>query len=175
MTSLPPIGYVGRALAGVGALLVIVSLFVDYTEGSSASLWDLLRRMDVVILVLAILAILLVLGSLFMLGNLMLFAVGAIGGFGLGFFSPDFIEYTFDKGIGAYLAILGSAAILGGAALALAPVLVARAGNWRDLPFVHEETPRPVAQPAPGWYADPSGQARLRYWDGQRWSEQIQQ
>ena len=26
------------------------------------------------------------------------------------------------------------------------------------------------AQPA-DWYPDPHGQARLRYWDGQRWTE----
>jgi uncharacterized RDD family membrane protein YckC len=26
--------------------------------------------------------------------------------------------------------------------------------------------------PAPGWYDDPQGQARLRWWDGQRWTDQ---
>lgn len=26
--------------------------------------------------------------------------------------------------------------------------------------------------PAPGWYPDPQGQKRLRYWDGGRWTEQ---
>jgi uncharacterized RDD family membrane protein YckC len=30
--------------------------------------------------------------------------------------------------------------------------------------------PAPAA-PAPDWYPDPHGQARLRYWDGQRWTE----
>jgi uncharacterized RDD family membrane protein YckC len=29
----------------------------------------------------------------------------------------------------------------------------------------------PAAGPPAGWYADPHGQARLRYWDGQRWTE----
>jgi Protein of unknown function (DUF2510) len=38
-------------------------------------------------------------------------------------------------------------------------------------------TPTPAAQPessgpAPGWYPDPQGQKRLRYWDGSRWTEQ---
>ena len=41
--------------------------------------------------------------------------------------------------------------------------------------------PTPAAQPAqqaessgpaPGWYPDPQGQKRLRYWDGGRWTEQ---
>ena len=42
------------------------------------------------------------------------------------------------------------------------------------------ESPSPAAQPAqaessgpaPGWYPDPQGQKRLRYWDGSRWTEQ---
>ena len=172
MTPLPFYGWAGRALAGVGALLVIMSLFTEYAEGTSESLWDVLQRLDVIILLLAVLAILLVVGSLFVLGDLMLFAVGLIGSFGLGYFSPYFIEYTFDKGTAAYFGNIGSAAVLGGAVLALAPALVARESSSRDLSFVHEETPPLAAAPAAGWYDDPSGQARLRYWDGQAWSEQ---
>jgi hypothetical protein len=41
-------------------------------------------------------------------------------------------------------------------------------------------SPAPAAEPAqaessgpaPGWYPDPQGQKRLRYWDGSRWTEQ---
>jgi Protein of unknown function (DUF2510)/zinc-ribbon domain len=32
----------------------------------------------------------------------------------------------------------------------------------------------PPAQPASGWYPDPQGVARLRYWDGAAWTEQTQ-
>jgi uncharacterized protein DUF2510 len=39
-----------------------------------------------------------------------------------------------------------------------------------------EPTPAPAAPasagPAAGWYPDPQGQKRLRYWDGTRWTEQ---
>jgi Protein of unknown function (DUF2510) len=36
--------------------------------------------------------------------------------------------------------------------------------------------PEPAAeQPAPGWYPDPAGQARLRYWDGAKWTERTQE
>ncbi len=31
--------------------------------------------------------------------------------------------------------------------------------------------PMPPAMPPPGWHPDPSGQHRLRWWDGTRWSE----
>jgi hypothetical protein len=38
--------------------------------------------------------------------------------------------------------------------------------------FDHRTEPdaTPVS-PQPGWYADPSGQASWRWWDGQRWTE----
>src|SRR5690242_10889684 len=29
------------------------------------------------------------------------------------------------------------------------------------------------AQPAAGWYADPSGQHEARYWDGTRWTDRV--
>ena len=32
--------------------------------------------------------------------------------------------------------------------------------------------PQAPAGPAPGWFDDPHGQARLRWWDGQRWTDQ---
>jgi catechol 2,3-dioxygenase-like lactoylglutathione lyase family enzyme len=37
--------------------------------------------------------------------------------------------------------------------------------------------PAPPAQslPPPDWYADPHGQARLRYWDGQQWTQHTAQ
>jgi hypothetical protein len=35
-----------------------------------------------------------------------------------------------------------------------------------------EATTKPAAAlPPPGWHADPEGRARLRYWDGMRWTE----
>jgi hypothetical protein len=41
---------------------------------------------------------------------------------------------------------------------------------------VASPTPQPAqaesSGPAPGWYPDPQGQKRLRYWDGGRWTEQ---
>jgi hypothetical protein len=40
-------------------------------------------------------------------------------------------------------------------------------------PDVTQQAPQPESSgPAPGWYPDPQGQKRLRYWDGGRWTEQ---
>ncbi|MEM9463983.1 MAG: DUF2510 domain-containing protein [Actinomycetota bacterium] len=36
-----------------------------------------------------------------------------------------------------------------------------------------EPEPDLAAAPAADWYPDPSGQARLRYWDGGRWTEHV--
>jgi uncharacterized RDD family membrane protein YckC len=47
-----------------------------------------------------------------------------------------------------------------------------RAGTYvvkRDFAGATDAQPQPL-QPA-NWYPDPHGQARLRYWDGQRWTE----
>jgi uncharacterized RDD family membrane protein YckC len=40
-------------------------------------------------------------------------------------------------------------------------------GGWQQ---PAQSAPAAPAQPA-GWYADPSGQTRLRYWDGSAWTE----
>ncbi|MEA2352254.1 MAG: hypothetical protein QOJ14_668 [Thermoleophilaceae bacterium] len=45
-------------------------------------------------------------------------------------------------------------------------------GGWQP-PAPAAPSPAPT-QPA-GWYADPSGQARLRYWDGSAWTEHTAQ
>ena len=31
-----------------------------------------------------------------------------------------------------------------------------------------------MSQPAPGWYPDPAGSPRLRWWNGGMWTEQYQ-
>ena len=48
-------------------------------------------------------------------------------------------------------------------------------GGWQQPAAGGWQQPAQPAAPAPaqpaGWYADPSGQARLRYWDGAAWTE----
>jgi Protein of unknown function (DUF2510) len=38
---------------------------------------------------------------------------------------------------------------------------------------VSSDVPSSDDPPAPDWYTDPTGQARLRYWDGSAWTEHI--
>ena len=36
------------------------------------------------------------------------------------------------------------------------------------------DQPQPPASPAPGWYPDPDGSPRQRYWDGNAWTQSYQ-
>lgn len=163
-------GLVGRAIAAVGAIVMAVSLFQPAFVDSPVSSWDAYSRLDLVVLGAAIATLLLLLMSLVARAELSLFVVGVIASFVLGFFLLILLEFP-GSGPGWYLAIAGSAAILVGVAIALVPALVARSGEPADLAFLPAEPiPEAVAHPA-GWYADPSGQAGLRYWDGQFWTE----
>lgn len=198
MSSLSPTGLLGRGIAAIGAVLSAVSLFPEaFTDG--ISYWDGYERMDIIILVLAVVAFLFLLLSVAALEIFFLFGVGAIGGFGLGLFSQALIEFSGDAGLGAYLANGGSAAMVAGALIALIPAMLGRPKQREEYAFLPPETARePAPSPPPpveaepeaaapateqaaapataaGWYADPAGQARLRYWDGQAWTEQTQE
>ena len=59
------------------------------------------------------------------------------------------------------VAAIGGVLFLGG--LALLIVGAVRSGR--------KATPAPSPTPSPGWYADPGGGERLRYWDGAAWTE----
>jgi hypothetical protein len=192
MRPIHPLGIVGRVIAAIGAAVMALSLFLTaYNTDDGTSYWEAFRRMDILVLVLAAAVIVLLGVSFTALEIGCLFLVGAIGGYGLGLFFFDVFESAVDESIGAYLANLGSAAIVAGAGLALLPVM--RAGTTRLEPFAYapaEPVPQPppapapapeapvtetpVAAPAAGWYDDPSGRARLRYWDGQAWTEETQ-
>jgi uncharacterized RDD family membrane protein YckC len=55
-----------------------------------------------------------------------------------------------------------------------APAQFAPTAGWAAPPTgapVPAPPPQPADQQKADWYPDPHGQARLRYWDGQRWTE----
>lgn len=66
--------------------------------------------------------------------------------------------------VGAYLGLIAALAVLGGGLVLAAPERHARV----DAP----PSGAGDAPPLPGWYPDPRGEARLRFWDGAAWTEQ---
>jgi Protein of unknown function (DUF2510) len=175
MVHVDPIGYVGRTLAAIGAFMWISSLFMEVFSGS-VTRWDIYRRADVISLILAAAVVLLLILSLFVAKELMLIVVGIIGGYLAGFGVPDLIEVRgLHIAAGGYLGAVGPGLVVVGAVVGLAPTLAAHAGEARDLAFVPSEAASAPAAPPAGWYHDPSGKARFRYWDGRAWTEQTQQ
>ena len=167
VSAVDPAGLAGRAIAAGGAALMALSLFLPaYDFGERISYWDIYERTDLVILVLAAAAIVLFAVSFGPREPACLMLVAAIGGFGLAMFSPVLIEGGADERVGMYLGTLGSLAVVVGAAVAIWPRMRAPAP---------QQDATPAVAVVAGWYADPSGESRLRYWDGQAWTGQTRQ
>jgi hypothetical protein len=174
-TRISPIGLLGRVIAVIGVLLVVVSVFQPPFEEESGNFREFYDRADIYLFVLTAAAIVVLLVSLFVGQALCLYVAGMIGAVILGFFLLFEIEFKFEGfARGWYLATAGGACLVVGTAVALVPMLLAR-GEQPELAFLSAEPTEAPETPQAGWYADPSRQARLRYWDGERWSEQTQQ
>jgi hypothetical protein len=172
------------------------------SDGDDRSAWKLLERADIVALVFCALAVALLLVSLLnhrrsldIAAAGLLFAV-----FGLMLTFPlELTAQSDDVGvkIGGYLvpifALIGAGAAVyaaelvpggrGGGGGGGGDAALAGVGRGPSPTFttpIGGGAPAPSGQPqapagggiAPGWYDDPHGQARLRYYDGQNWTEQ---
>jgi hypothetical protein len=186
---------VGAACAALVPILMLLKYLGS--DGDDRSAWKLLERSDIVALIFCVLAAALLLASLLtghrrslgIAAAALMFAV-----FGLMLTFPlELPAQSDDVGvkIGGYLVPL-FALIAAGAAVYAAELTpagpgargaLAGAGRGPDPSFttpIGGGAPAPTGPPqapagggtAPGWYDDPHGQARLRYFDGQNWTEQ---
>lgn len=172
----PSIDLFGRGLAATGALLWMLSMSLTFysRDSQTATFWELQRYTDVVTFVLAVVVLLIVTASLFLVvGDAMLPAVAVIGGYLLALDVSGVIEArNLDVGAGGYVGILGAAAIAAGAVVAIAPKLAESAArDGQNLADTDAEWAGETNGAISGWYADPANEARLRYWDGSRWSD----
>jgi hypothetical protein len=183
------------------AALVPVAMLLKYlgSGDDSRTAWELLKRIDVVSAIFCGLAVLLLVASLASQRRSLCIAAAALlfAVFGLLLAFPLDLpgqNAGVDVKIGGYLAPL--LALIGAGAAVYAGELVPSgagaapvgAGRDADPSFTKPlggglgSAPAPTGQPqaptgggggtAPGWYDDPHGQARLRYFDGQNWTEQ---
>ena len=149
------------ATAG-GAVLVVSELF-DWSRGHSA--WEFFHGLDVALLVLGLAAAALGAASLLTPPPELPLEPGHAAA-ACGAIVTTVVLIFLDTSharLGAYLGLIGGlATLVGGLVLSGG----ARAGDPLRPPPGAGQSPRP------GWYPDPRRHARLRYWDGEGWSEQ---
>ena len=110
-----------------------------------------------------------VLGAVIALSALIA-CIGALGN------NEAFVGLSWPEKIGNIMQWLGGGAVA--AAVALLAVRSQSVLPVRARPAPAPAPPPPVAAPtaapgAPGWAADPYGRHQWRYWDGNRWTEQV--
>jgi len=112
-----------------------------------------------------------VLGAVIVLSALIA-CIGAIGD------NQAFVGLSWPEKIGNIMQWLGGAAVAGAVALLAVRSQGVVPAPARPVPAPAAAPPPPVAAPtagpgAPGWAADPYGRHQWRYWDGNRWTEQV--
>lgn len=110
-----------------------------------------------------------VLGAVIALSALIA-CIGALGD------NDAFVGFSWPEKIGNIMQWLGGAAVAG--AVALLAVRSQGVVPAPARPAPAPAPPPPVAAPAaapgaPGWAADPYGRHQWRYWDGDRWTDQV--
>jgi hypothetical protein len=180
-----------RYLAALLAILVPVFLLLPQVKagGQNAKGWETYDKIDIVTLIVCVVAVVASLASLrSVAGALPAIAAGmAFAAFGLVLALP--LEARGDASI-AYGGILAfaSAFLSGAASVYVASTAITPGGETglvgagRGASALHRQPGLPTgapqqpaqaaAGPAPGWYPDPNGVAKLRYFDGLNWTDQ---
>jgi hypothetical protein len=178
------------------AALVPVLMLLKYlgSDGDSRSAWKLFERIDIVSLIFCVLAGLLLAASL-LIGarrSLLLAAAALLfAAFGLLLAFP--LESPAQNSqltvkIGGYLTVLvsligASAAVFAAERVPVGGDAPVGAGRSADPAFTGPlagaapptgapQAPAGGGGAQPGWYPDPQGQAKLRYFDGREWTAQ---
>ena len=183
---------VSAVCAAALPLLMLLNVLSDDDESITA--WKLYERVDIIVLIFSVLAVLLAGASFVVQRRSFMVAAAALLFASFGLLLPVPLESNAQSddtvAIGAWLSVIVS--LVGAGAAAYAAELVpsgagapaAGAGRAADPSFttpIGGGAPAPTGPPqapaggggiAPGWYNDPHGQARLRYFDGQNWTEQ---
>jgi hypothetical protein len=160
----------GEALAAVGALLLVVGLFLEWFDGASA--WEAFESLDLVLLLGALTVLAAVAGAFDWLGARMLAPLGLalLLVVVVQLVEPPPVVGDGELGTGAWLGLAGAALVLLGGALRIASISVTvnvggkDARRRVDAVDRRERTERP-SDPAPGRVegrsTDPAGAVRV--------------
>lgn len=185
------IAYLARGIAALGAALGAAAIWVEFGPGG-ATYWDSPHHaVGITMLVLVILAgigiFLAAATRLKLLDHLWLIPGLVLGGFCI--FLPITVVSTGNGSAlkaGAWLGVAAAGVFAVAAVVNAIPVPEQSAGYAPVAPAAapgpapaapQEPEPAPAAQPEASasppadWYPDPTGQARLRYWDGNQWTD----
>jgi hypothetical protein len=181
-----------RYLAALLAVLVPVFLLLPQFKagGQEAKGWETYDKIDIVTLIVCVISVVAILASLrSVAGALPAISAGmSFAAFGLVLAAP--LEASSNGASIAYGGILAflAAFLSGAAAVFVASTAITPGGETglvgagRGASALHRQpglptgAPQQPAQaasgPAPGWYPDPNGVAKLRYFDGLNWTDQ---
>ena len=178
-----PIGVTAIVIGGVAAM---VSPLLHYVLDTSV--WQLTTRYPLIITALVAAAMALAVTSLAVDRWLLLAFAGLISAFVLGEVFP-LIVTSYHYEIGFWVWTAGTAIMTAGSVLALTGSINAlrRAERRAGVAFAADTSRRPadprdvddsttpsgVTLPPAGWYPDPAGAARERFWAGEAWTENV--
>jgi Protein of unknown function (DUF2510) len=178
-----PIGITAIVIGGMAA---IVSPLLHYALDTSV--WQLTTRYPLIVTILVAAAIALAVASLAVDRWLLLALAGLISAFVLGEVFPLILP-SYRYQIGFWLWNAGAAIMTAGSVLALTGSIDAlrRAERRAGIAFAADTsrrdadpqdtrssaTPSGAALPPPGWYPDPAGAAKERFWAGEAWTENL--
>jgi uncharacterized protein DUF2510 len=173
------LSYLGRAIAAVGLVLGFVAIWLD--AGGGSKYWDApAHLLGIVLLICAIVGAGLLVASLFVSWQPLhrMWPIAALILAGMYIFLP-LVDKFKQLGIGGWLGFASTLTIAAGALIAAldpAPARTLTSLSARatppSVPAGSPSAPPAGANPAAGWHPDPIGKARLRYWDGERWTEE---
>lgn len=169
------VSYIGRALVLVAAVLYVGAFFLPVGKDGDGSFntWDAWVAGDWEQTAVCVLCSVLTLVSFFAAARILLFVV-ALGAFYLLPFGIAVEGLVIDwrayvEQPGNWVGIVASVVFAASAVLAYLPFL----GRREVIGQAAAHSPSATV-PAAGWYADPSGVARLRFWSGSDWTEAVQ-
>jgi hypothetical protein len=163
------LGQVNRVVTFASGAALVCSLFLAWESGGGDA-FDTFLRVQVYLLVIAVVLLTAALVDLFVpwYGSITIASIFAAAGFGAVVFSP--LESGFSHvPAGWWVALISSAAAIVVGVLAVVDLVLDRPRATHSIPAEGSWMPL-TGNPGPGWYPDPWGLARTRYWSGTSWT-----